>query len=51
MQNYYRILGVGRLATDGEIEQAYARQRARFKRLAATDRALPLREFARKTAC
>ncbi|MBF9238268.1 hypothetical protein I2I05_12760 [Hymenobacter sp. BT683] len=40
MQNYYRVLGIGPTATAVQIEQAYARQRARFKRLAATDRAM-----------
>ncbi|HEX8504259.1 MAG TPA: hypothetical protein VF630_02740 [Hymenobacter sp.] len=43
MQNYYRVLGIGPLATAGEIEQAYARQRARFKRLASADRAMKAR--------
>ncbi|HEX8330141.1 MAG TPA: hypothetical protein VF629_21585 [Hymenobacter sp.] len=43
MQNYYRVLGIGPLATAGEIEQAYARQRARFKRLAAADRVMKAR--------
>jgi hypothetical protein len=43
MQNYYRVLGVVPTATPGEIEQAYARQRARFKRLAGADRAMKTR--------
>jgi hypothetical protein len=49
MQNYYRVLGVGPLATAVEIEQAYARQRARFKRLAAADRAMKARLSAVET--
>ena len=43
MQNYYRLLGVGPFATALEIEQAYLRQRARLKRLAAADRAMRAR--------
>jgi hypothetical protein len=43
MQNYYRVLGVGPLASAAEIEQAYARQRARYKRLATIDRAMKAR--------
>ncbi len=43
MQNYYRILGVAPSATAAQIEQAYARERARLKRLAATDRAMKAR--------
>lgn len=43
MQNYYRVLGIAPLATALEIEQAYARQRARLKRLATADRAMKSR--------
>ncbi|MBD2768251.1 hypothetical protein IC235_10140 [Hymenobacter sp. BT664] len=43
MQNYYHVLGVDPLASAAEIEQAYVRQRARFKRLAAVDRAMKAR--------
>ncbi|WP_426059616.1 hypothetical protein [Hymenobacter sp. B1770] len=43
MQNYYHILGVGPTATAVQIEQAYVRQRARFKRLAAADRIMKAR--------
>ena len=43
MQNYYRVLGIGSTATAVQIAQAYARQRARFKRLAAADRAMKAR--------
>ena len=43
MQNYYRLLGVSPRATPPEIEQAYVRQRARFKRLATADRAMKAR--------
>ncbi|SFQ73782.1 J domain-containing protein [Hymenobacter arizonensis] len=43
MQNYYRVLGIGPTATAVQIEQAYARQRARFKRLAAADRIMKAR--------
>jgi hypothetical protein len=43
MQNYYRVLGIGPTATAVQIEQAYARQRARFKRLAAADRIMQAR--------
>ncbi|MDO7847002.1 hypothetical protein Q5H92_11585 [Hymenobacter sp. M29] len=43
MQNYYRVLGVAPAATSQEIEQAYVRQRARLKRLAAADRAMKAR--------
>ena len=35
MQNYYRLLGIGPSATPLQIEQAYARQRARLHRRAA----------------
>ncbi len=35
MQNYYRLLGIGPSATPLQIEQAYARQRARLRRRAA----------------
>ena len=49
MQNYYRVLGIGPMATAGEIEQAYARQRARLKRLAAADRAMKARLAAVET--
>jgi hypothetical protein len=40
MLNYYRLLGIGPAASPGQIEQAYARQRARLSRRAATDPAL-----------
>ena len=43
MQNYYRILGVGATATAVQIEEACARQRARFKRLAVVDRVIKAR--------
>ena len=43
MQNYYRVLGVGATATAVQIEEAYARQRARFKRLAVVDRVMKAR--------
>lgn len=43
MQNYYRVLGVGPTATAVQIEEAYARQRARFKRLAVVDRVMKAR--------
>lgn len=43
MQNYYRVLGIGPLATALDIERAYVRQRARLKRLAAADRAMKAR--------
>jgi hypothetical protein len=35
MLNYYRLLGLGPNATPAQIEQAYARQRARLRRRAA----------------
>ena len=40
MLNYYRLLGLGPAATPAQIEQAYARQRARLHRRAAADPAL-----------
>ncbi|OGX85003.1 J domain-containing protein [Hymenobacter glacialis] len=43
MQNYYWVLGVGTTATAVQIEEAYARQRARFKRLAVVDRVMKAR--------
>ena len=43
MQNYYRLLGVAPAATSQEIQQAYARQRARLRRLATADRAMKSR--------
>ena len=43
MQNYYRVLGIGPVATAREIELAYLRQRTRLRRLAAADRALNAR--------
>ena len=43
MQIYYRILGVGPAASAQEVEQAYLRQRARLRRLAAADRAMSAR--------
>ena len=43
MQNYYRVLGVAPAATAVQIEQAYARQRQRLCRLAATDPAMKTR--------
>lgn len=43
MQNYYRVLGVAPSGTALEIEQAYLRQRTRFKRLAAVDPAMKAR--------
>src|SRR5687767_14750789 len=49
MQNYYRVLGIGPMATAVEIEQAYARQRARLKRLATADRAMKARLAAVET--
>ena len=43
MLNYYRVLGLGAAATALQIEQAYLRQRARLKRLAAADPAMKVR--------
>ncbi|OGX88751.1 hypothetical protein BEN47_08375 [Hymenobacter lapidarius] len=43
MQNYYWVLGVGTTATAVQIEEAYARQRVRFKRLAVVDRVMKAR--------
>jgi hypothetical protein len=43
MLNYYRLLGVPPTATAPEIARAYARQRNRFQRLAAADRAMKAR--------
>ena len=40
MLNYYRLLGIGPTATPVQIEQAYARQRARLRRRATADPAL-----------
>jgi hypothetical protein len=43
MQNYYRVLGVGCMATAREIEQGYLLQRTRLKRLALADPAMRAR--------
>ena len=43
MLNYYRVLGLGTAATAPQIDQAYLRQRARLKRLAAADPAMKAR--------
>ena len=43
MQNYYRVLRVGTTATAVQIEEAYARHRVRFKRLAVVDRVMKAR--------
>ena len=43
VQNYYHVLGVGATVTAVQIEEAYACQRARFKRLAVVDRVMKTR--------
>jgi len=43
MQNYYRVLGISPTATAQQVAQAYLRQRARYQRLAAADRAMQAR--------